>query len=330
MPTYKGFLTKPAYVVETSYASGGTPDTAIGGKVLSINPTLSNNFFREQGLGEGRNQTTTLWGPFDCGLSMEWEVGDFSFLQFFVGPQSGAGTAGDPYVLTEADNIGYGASDIASFALGVSANDGSGTDDYDLYKGCCINTVGLTGAVGDILKCSNDIVAKIVTSSQTGHDIAGSSLAPWVFFQGEFKWNSAVVGQVQSFALAAAQNLFIYRSLGDRTIEKPETGVRRYNWTLVLKMTDTVATTLRDHFYGQADEPYNSAAAPSPTEYGLELNFGSDSISGSRYGQVLLDDNAIDSMSKPVDLGGGIVEVTFTGFARTATGNTPFKWWTVA
>ena len=103
------------YAEETAYGSGGTP--AAGnrvGKVSNISINMSNNFFRTQGLGEGRNITGSFTGPFDISGSIDWDVDDFTFMQYAIGTLSGTGVVADPYQLDEADNIGYLATDIPS------------------------------------------------------------------------------------------------------------------------------------------------------------------------------------------------------------------------
>ena len=57
MAVFKGFNTQVQFIDETAFGTGATPNIAIGGKVISFTPNWSNNMFREQGLGEGRDVT---------------------------------------------------------------------------------------------------------------------------------------------------------------------------------------------------------------------------------------------------------------------------------
>ena len=325
MARFRGFDVAIQYDSETSFGAGATPDTAIG-KVTTFTPTIANNFFREQGLGEGRNQTVTLFGNFDANGTIEWEVDDFTFLQYAVGPITGAGTGASPFILTEADCIGYTAAEMLTFGMEVGATDCSATDDVDTYSGVSLNNVTITAAVDDILRASADWVAKTVVSSTAASAFTASTVDPWVFMQGTFSWNS-VATSIQSFAITIANNLFIYRDYGDRFIQKQEPGVRRYDWTIVLKMDSAIFTTLRDDFYGQANSPSTGVASASPTDriLTLVLSDGAD-----RNATIQLSGGAIESIGKPVDLGGGLVEATFTGFSKQGTGAVPLTWQTTA
>ena len=109
-------------------------------------------------------------------------------------------------------------------------------------------------------------------------------------------------------------------------------GVRRYDWSLVVKMTNTLATTMRNDFYGQANEPNLGVSDAEPTVRDLILDFAEGAVSGDRKAQILISDNSIDGISKPIDLGQELVEVTITGHGRkgtTDTVNKTIKYWTI-
>jgi hypothetical protein len=127
----------------------------------------------------------------------------------------------------------------------------------------------------------------------------------------------------------------IYRSLGSRFIEQPEMGRRLYDFSVTVKMTDTIATTLRDDFYGQANS-FSAGNDPSTItandEIALTFVEGSGAT-GDKTMVVELDQCAIGSMSKAVPVGQGLVEVTFTGFAKSgkpdSTDNVFLRYWTI-
>jgi hypothetical protein len=204
------------------------------------------------------------------------------------------------------------------------------TDDEDVFDGCIGDSFTLTGAVNDILRCSCNVIARKPTSDTSANAVVQNTVAPMVFQQGDVEWNNSSVGKVQSFSLTYSNNPFVYWSLGSRFKEQPEAGLRKYDFTLVVKMTDTIATTLRDDFYGQANSPITGVTDASPTERTLKFNIQEGAVSGDRVLNVHLASCSIESFAKTLDLGGGIVEVTFTGFARKG-GNTlkPFEWWAV-
>ena len=332
MVTFKGYSTNVRYVTETGFGAGGSIGTAIGGKVMNFSPSLNNNLKKTQGIGEGRNATVSLLGNFDVSGTIEWEVADFTFLQYAIGLKTGNGDTASHFVLTEADNIGYGASDIPTFKMEVTSEEGA-TDDSDVYTGCHLTEISINANQGEVINGSANWVAKTVTSSASGTaSYVADTQKPWMFWQGSMKWGASpsTVAKVTSFSITVTNNSLIYRALGDREIEQPETGIRGYEFTITVKMTDTVATTMRDDLYGQADTPLNDPSVATLTE-GLELQLllTEGSGSGDRNATIYLDEVNINDMSKPVDLGSGLVEVTFNGHARQA-GNSakPFDWFT--
>ena len=142
MVTYRGYKTSVQYATETSYGTGGTPSTAIEGKIQTLTINNTNNLIRTTGLGEGRNETFVGWGNFECSWSMEIELASFNFLQYAIGPRGGSGTAVAPYYLEEADFRGYTGTTLASFIMEVAGLDVSaGTHNVDTLSGCVINSV---------------------------------------------------------------------------------------------------------------------------------------------------------------------------------------------
>ena len=282
MVTFKPFQTGVLYGDESSYGVGATTNTAIG-KVTSFSPNASNNFLKTRGIGGGRDVVSTIYGVFDLSFSLSWEVSDFTFLKYAIGLLGGAGASGDKYTLTEADTIGYTASDILTFGLEVSSEAGT-TDDKDVYSGCTINNFTLNMTQGAVLTCNANCLAKTVTSSASGATgYTAVTINPWVFQQGTLKWGAtpSTVAKIESCSISFAQNLYVYRSLGDRFIQQPEAGLRDYTFSLTAVMTDTIATTLRDNFYGQANSPTTGIDPASPTaDYELWLDFAEGTGTG--------------------------------------------------
>jgi len=338
MVTYRGYRTSVLYDEETSYGAGATPATALKGKISTVTIEKSNNMIRTLGLGEGRKETAALFGNFEGTWSMEYELGAFDFLQFGIGYMDGSGTTVAPYFLGESEFMDYTAgasSGQKSFGLYVGSNDAAGgTHDREEIKGAIINTIGLSLNVGETLKCSLEGFYKTVTSSTTTTAATSDTTKPWIFAQGEFKWNATAVARVTSATVNINNNFDpeVGRQLGSRTVEAAEPGLRKYDWTLTVKMTDTIATTLRDHFYGQANSPSDGVASAEPDFYAVIFNFSEGSTSGLRNAQILLSDCSINSISKPIQIGENIVELTINGQAKrgtTDTVNKPIKWWEV-
>lgn len=338
MVTYRGYRTSVVYDEETSYGAGATPATAVKGKISTFTIDKTNNIIRTVGLGEGRNETFHGWGNFEGSWSMEFELAAFDFLQFGIGAMAGSGTAAAPYYLEEKEFMDYTAgatNGMKSFGLYVGSDDKSGgTHDREELFGCIINTIAFTLNVGETLKCSVEGFFKTVTSSTTTTAATADTTKPWIFAQGQFKWNGSAVGRVTSCTINVNNNFDpeVGRQLGSRTVDAAEPGLRKYEWTITVKMTDTVATTLRDHFYGQVNSPHAGLDTAEPTLYALILALAEGSSSGDRNAQILLSDNSINSISKPINIGDNIVELTINGQAKkgtTDTVNKPVKWWTV-
>lgn len=346
MVTFKDYSLGVRIDDETSYAAGGVETDALSiGKVTNFSSTLTDNVHRLLGIGEGRNETSYVYGNVDITGTMEWimlaqmnaTIGSISLLKYAVGGIQGSGTTAAPYEIVEFDEIGYSATTIPTFAMWAQ-NEGGATDDVDLYEGCTVNSFTMTATQGDTLKASMDWVAQKVTSAASiTTPYAAPTDSPWVFQQGSFKWGATptAVAKVSAFSLTMANTPLIYRSLGSRFIEQPEMGRRLYDFSVTVKMTDAIATTLRDDFYGAANA-FVAGNDPSTItandEIALTFVEGSG-VSGDKTMVVELDQCAIGNMSKAVPVGQGLVEVTFTGFAKSAkpdsTDNVLIRYWTI-
>jgi Phage tail tube protein len=323
---------------ETSYGAGGTPDKALEGKITSFSSNKVNNLIRTSGLGDGRNETFQGFGNFDVNFSIEMEVASFDFFQFLIGSTDGgvggSGTVVAPYFLAEADYRGYTGSgqELMSFVMEV-ASIGS-TNNTDTFAGCVINSVGFNLEVGQTLKASIEGFARSPTSSTSASAFTANDTQLWIFAQGQFNWNGSNVARVQSAAINMTNNYDPEqgRALGSRFVQDMEPGLRKYDWTISVVMTDTVATTLRDHFYGQANSPHLGVITSEPTAYELALNLSQGATSGLRNAQFLISNNRINDISKPINIGDNLVVLSINGCGEkgtTDTLNKPIKYWTV-
>lgn len=336
MVTYRGYNTVVLYDDETSYGSGSDPETVIKGKIQSVTINKNNTLQRTLGMGEGRNETFVGFGNFEGTWSMEYQIADFDFLRFGFGSMHGAGTTASPKYLQEEDLMDYdeGADNgLKSFGLIVNSLDiDSGDQEY--LEGCIINTMSFELSIGEIMTVSLDGFFKNVTSS-TDYiaEYTKDTTMPWIFAQGKFKWNNVAVARVQSATINVNNNFEpdVGRELGSRFVQAAEPGLRKYDWTITVKMTDTLATSMRDHFYGKENTPHDGAAVAEPDLYDLELELSEGTTSGDRNARILLGDGSINDISKPISLGENIVELTINGAAKkgkTDTTNRPIKWWT--
>lgn len=324
------------YAEETAYGSGGTP--AAGnrvGKVSNISINMSNNFFRTQGLGEGRNITGSFTGPFDISGSIDWDVDDFIFMQYAIGTLSGTGVVADPYQLDEADNIGYLATDIPSIRLEIGTEAGT-TDDTTDITGVVINNLTLTATQGETLKASCDFIGQSAATGTSIVTYTTPTTEVFVFQQGAVTVGTDTL-HCTSFALTIANNIQTFRQLGSRLIQQPVTGLRRYDFTITMrKKLDSTASILsplelRDLFFGASAAP---ATAGTVTAYAVSLDITEGAVAGDRVCNIDLENCYFESWSEPIPLEGGFIEVTVTGFGQAGltdgSDKVPIRWYTIA
>ena len=317
---YKGYNTGIMYKSESTYGTAETVDTAVEGKVTAFAGNWSNNFFREQGLGEGRNATFTGFGPFDAGGTIEWIPTEIDFLQYVIGTQSGDGSSGTPFILTEADSL-------TSFTM--QAFNDAASDMVDTYEGCILNNCTLTLAEGDLLRASADSVAETVRTNTAGVAFSANTAASWNFAQGILKWGASPTTEayITNASITISNNLFVYRALGSRFIQEPATGMRRYDFNITVKANSHVLGTMQTDLMGQANTPIGDDTASPTASLELLLYFSGPT---NQVLNIQLDEAAIETMSKPVDLGGGVIELSLTGIAKEGKSNVPISWQTSA
>jgi len=319
--------TQIMYKGQTSaYATAAVVDTNIG-IVKGFDPTNSKNNELIYGAGDGRNPVKIVYGNYDSGGTLRWEVATFDFLKHWIGFVDGAGSVGDPYKVNEVEVGSLSTSEgLQAFTLGVNHLNGA-AEDVDTYTGCVGAAFSLSGRIGGRVEASGQIVARNPVSGTSGQTYSANTTEPWICVQGTWKWGatpSAVTG-VQSFTVNYVNNLIVTRDLDDRFIKQPVLGVRRYDFSLVVKMESAIATTLRDDFYGQANSPIDGAlgAVATGNEFKIELTDGTNNA------YIWLDDCAINTISKPVDVEGGqMVLLTIDGSATKGKGAAPIAWWT--
>lgn len=334
MVTYRGYKTSIMYKVEAAFGTPVTPDTVIKGKIQTVSLNQTNNLIRTMGLGEGRNETFVGFGNYECTWSMEYQIASFEFLEFAIGEIGGSGTTAAPYYLEEQDFRDQ-TTGMKTFTMEINSQDISGgTHNVDTITSAVINTVGLSLELGAALKCTLEgFGQKVVSKATAGVTFTADTTKPWIFSQGAFSWNGSSVGRVISATININNNYDpeVGRQIGSRFVEEFEPGARKYDWVIVCKMTSAIATTLRDAFYGQANSPALGVDSAEPTFYDIILTLSEGAVSTDRNAQIKLSDCAINDISKPINIGDNIVEITINGTAKkgtTDTSNRPIKWWT--
>lgn len=316
--------TRVQYGDETVY---GTPVavTKKFGTVRTFTPRKSWEVLPIRGVGDGRETQNYLRTRLNVGGTLVHEIHDWEYLKFAVGPFAGAGTSGDPFTVTEADFTGVASStEIIPFTLEVGSEAGV-TDNVDTYSGCHINTVTLDFVLGQAALSTSEIVAKDVVSSTSATAYTALTTHPWVTVDGSFLWGQTPSAEtlLRSASITYANNFIIFGDWATNRIEQPETGERLITWRAQLVMTASLATTMRDDFYGQANTPVDgpgSSEFESDNELHVILDEGGGS--GDRHAEVKLDQCIISDIQRPIDIGAGdLVLVTFVGNAKTSKGD---------
>ncbi|KKM21465.1 hypothetical protein LCGC14_1635150 [marine sediment metagenome] len=328
MATIKMHNAGVMYAAEAVYGTAVSVTTPLAGKTATVTLNMAHNLGRTVGLGEGRNQNTTspTYGGFDVAGTIEWEVGDLDVLQFCVGPITGSGTGASPFILNEAAAIGFTTDDIKSFSMEVAANEA--TDFGYLLQGCVIGTVTLTAAVGDKLRGSFDFTAQTCSQLSAVTTYTPSTVTPWVFQQGDILWGTtpSSIAKVAQIGITLNNNLQLYRSIGSRFIEQPEPGERKYDFTTVLRMTELIATTVATDFLGGLSPATGVDSAVPQNNNELQLQFAEGNASTDRHMTIQLDECYLEAQSMPFEMGGGILEGTYNGFANKAKANDFASW----
>lgn len=326
MVTHRGFNVGVMYGTESTYGTPVSRTTSLG-VVTSIQPNINNNNMLIRGLGQGRDVSDVLPGTLDITLNISTQVFDFEIFKSAIGPLTGAGTSGNKYTLTEADRVGTSTStNIVPLTIEVQSNES--TDDVDVYEGCVMESFSLTATVGAALVANMTFRCEDVASNTSATSYTPTSTSPHIFTGGAFQWGASpsTVARVESVVINYANNLYFEPAIGSRFITMPEATERDYTFTATMIMTETIATTLRDDFYGQANSPADGLGGEF-TSRKMRLNF-SDGASGKQ-ASITLNNCFLDTMSKPVTSTRDLVKITFTGRAKTAESNIFVQWWTV-
>lgn len=167
-----------------------------------------------------------------------------------------SGTDSTGYETLDANTDAYTTIRLRPFSLLLYDDEaGAGADGLDLVTGCMLNNFTLTASAGTPLQCSANFVGKNViryrdtsgltampnfasTTKDAGFDILDNhvqsmdpsksaqiaGMGPLMFQHGQIYYNGNVLGQVQSFNYSYDNGLLVYRSIGSRFINMPQTG----------------------------------------------------------------------------------------------------------
>ncbi len=297
-------------------------------KTQSSTITRDNGVTYERGTGEGLNITKAYWGPYLGNISVEYNVEDFDFLQHWVGPKTGAGSVGDPYILTEATKTAIN-SQLQPFSF-ERTNDTESTKTVQTCLGSVGTKFTLSGAIGLGLVCSAQAVCQKVVDSTSGETFVVSTANSLQMLNGTWKWGTTptAISGVQGFTITLTNIMAIddTRDISSRFIDLPQLDGREYKFTIAIKMANALASTIMTDFSGGGLTPNTGAASVNPT---ANLEFKIELASGSNYGTIDIDECTIDNITETQTLNGGLVILNISGTAQKGTGNVPLSWWSV-
>ena len=314
---------KCGYAAETSHGSGGTPTTPLGGWVQNKGFTELSNPLIIRELGS-RNVAKTILGPFAANGNLSYQMGyELNWLVHLIGPKTGAGTAGNPTLLTQADLVAYGASDVKTMNFEIS-NDQS-TDDIDRLKGALITDATFSGGIGTPVTVSANMIAQTLDHSGSASAITSFTGQPVKATESTLKFAGTPIARVQNYSITIGNAVDEIRELGTRFNQGYLLGEANYLFTIIARMTDGAHAELRNKFYQGGTSP--STGVGSITEYAFEMLFSEGSSGGDNNMDIRFSNCTLIDLGKPIPLGAGSVLITVTGFGRSANGNTPIRLW---
>jgi len=330
---YNGKDTYLIYAEDTAWDTAGTPSVSnTFGRVQSISLNMNNNLIRTQGCGEGANATNTALGNFDVNGSFTTKPIDFDFLQYGVGDVTGAGTDGSPYILTEQDNIGYGAGLTPSITLEIG-NKGISNNQTKVVNGVIYNSWTLTGTQGQELTCTVNWVGQDIVRGTTIETYSAPSGRTYVFNSGSLIWGSGSDDlSVTDFSITCSKNTVNPREINSRFIKQGVFGVRRYDWTFTLNYyydsTTNIksATELLDEFFQKANEPESEGAI---TGDDIVLTISEGSAVGDKVAILKFEDSFINDWAENPSVEGGVISISINGFSQAGESNVPISWHTI-
>jgi len=202
---------------ETAYSSAAVTNKDLGA-VQSISPGEKNNLIKVRTLGGNRDYKTVLPGKFEVSGSMEYFLQGGEFLRQAWGEDTGTTTVIDsgPRILTPGvfqhimgSANSPGVNTFPSFSLEFTDFEDSGlavttANLKRTYRGCRVNTLGISATVDEPVRCNVDWMAKTVdVSTAAPTAITEYTTDPFVFYDGFVYLTSGnVSGQTTHAALS--------------------------------------------------------------------------------------------------------------------------------
>lgn len=322
---YKGTDTVVVYKEDTAWGTAGTPTgTDYIDRVTGITCVIRNNRVRHNNLGDGANSSIVTQGTVDISGTVTAQLTNAAFFQYLVNGYitANSGTQADPSDVNESNTVGYGATDCNPITMWFS-NDGT-VDDVMKVDGVTFNSWRVSMRIGEPVVWSADYRARNVNRAASGAlTYTAPTEEPLTFADTTVKFGSDTVLKVESCEISGTNNYNYYYGLGSRLLQQPTMGVRRYDFTIVVKHSaDTTASRmsgveLREYLFGAAASTTPETGGV-PTEItDLVITMTEGTTSGDELIEFQFDKCYIEEISEPIEMNetGAPIMLTVTGFA---------------
>lgn len=323
--TSKRSFNSPVQIAdESSYGTEATVDEPLG-RVQEITCNFNNNPHVSWGAGAGRRPQSTSYGNVDCSWSFMTELHRANALKYAIGPQTGSGTAGSPYLFTEAT----AESELPSFTMESGHSDG--TDVVDVLTGCVCESWTISGGISGpvTLRMSGKNKTFVTDTAITSY--TEPTTDTFMAHQANVYWGTSptLIGQIQSWAVTCNNGIAMEREAGTRFYVGYSLGRLQYSFTLTVLLTNDVYVTLRNAAYGQSSGPVSGVTSAQMDETNeLRILISEGSSTGNRNIEIWLDPAFLSTVEKSFTLGDDLILATITGTSHGGKSNNPVRHWT--
>lgn len=224
------------------------------GDLTGFTPSITKNLFKRKGMNgvlpttnatpTARDNQSLLPGTFDGSLSINMRPFDFTFMKYFFGTVSGAGTAASVFnypqatASTDADKRNY--LKVPSFSMSSNMRfDGTGdnVDQAYNYTGSILDSVSITGNIGEPIKVALTVPISKVAINTTLEEPAALPSSEVYHFTGsslELPTGSAVSNIFETFTLSMKNGSEKKWGLGDEFVKRIYIKSRDFNLNVTL------------------------------------------------------------------------------------------------
>ena len=280
------------YGYESTFGGSATVNKSFGLKTAVTGLTLGTNRQQLYRLGQVEPHKYA-YGTQSGTASLDFVLGSITSGDIFksiYGAPSGAGTAASNHIY--GDDTGSGSSKTfvgQSFTTEIGFQ---GETDYLIrtLKGCILNTLGITATIGDVVKCTGDVVFgkedEPSNSSGDFSDDATEDSQPFTFANGQFSLNGVIQTQIQDVDINFAQNGDLLYEIGSN---QAVAGIKRTlditgRFKVALKDKTAINTLIAQLKGANFKETWGDKNAGTP-EFKLEFTNG---LSGAALRRILI------------------------------------------